>query len=366
MQNSKLGNSEAIALIVTIIINHTILTATKAILSSTHSAAIINVFYITFVAIIISCLILKLLKKFPGWDILDISNFIGGKVFKFIIGMGFIIYFTFFTAILLRNFCSTLQIIYYPLTKIIFIILLFIIASILACNFKNNAVTKTTLIIYPLVFLSVIFLFIANFKYFYFARVFPILGNGFNATFIQGISNLFAFQGLCYIYFLPSNLQNPDKIKRITFLSILFSGIYLLLCIIIILFMFNAFIDTGELMPLYSAVRYIEFGTFIQRLDSVFLFIWILSFVSYLSIVLGFCSNIFKKITNIKNDSFVLLPISIFIFAVSLIPKNYAMSEFLVTTAYKYAFFIFAIGICLAILIIANLKNKKIVKNRGE
>lgn len=356
MQNSKFGNSEAIALMFTIIINQIMLSSLKSILSETHSSAILNVIYITAIALIISSIILKLLKKFPNSDILDISNFLGGKTLKFIVGIAFICYFTFFTALLLRNFCSFLQIVYYQLTEVIFITLLFLIAAILACNFKNNAVFKTNLIIFPLLILSIIFLFATNFRYFTLERIFPILGNGFNATFIQGFSNLFAFQGLCYIYFLPTNLQNPKEIKKITLISIILSGIYLLLCITIILFMFNAFIDTGELMPLYSAVRYIEFGTFIQRLDSVFLLIWIISFISYLSIVISFCKNIFKKITNIKNENFVILPLAFLILAISLIPQNYAISNFLVTDIYKYAFFIFAIGICISLLIIANFK----------
>lgn len=358
MYNSKLKNSEAIALLFTITMNNLMLTATKFILSSTKSAAIINVIYITFISIVIACIIIKLLNNFPKKDILDVSNFLGGKILKFIVGLSFITYFVFFTSLFLRSFCNVLQIVYYPLTKIVFIILLFIIATIISCNFKNNAVFKTNLIIYPLIILSIFFLFIANFKYFTFERLFPILGNGFNSVFIQGISNLFAFQGLCYIYFLPTHLQNPNKIKKITIIALLFSGIYLLLCVAIILFMFNAFIDTGELMPLYSAVRYIEFGNFIQRLDSVFLFIWILAFVSYLSIVINFCKIIFQKLTNIKEEKFVIFPLSILILGIALIPKNISILNFLTTKIYIYTFFIFVIGICFGILFFANIKKK--------
>jgi hypothetical protein len=136
-----------------------------------------------------------------------------------------------------------------------------------------------------------------------------------------------------------------------------FSGIYLLLSIAIILFMFNAFIDTGELMPLYSAVRYIEFGSFVQRLDSVFLFIWILSFISYLSIVFSFCTNIFQKITN-KNSNIYLYVIAILTLIVALLPKNYAVFIYLLTDIYKYSFLILGITFPVTILLIANFKKK--------
>ena len=64
--------------------------------------------------------------------------------------------------------------------------------------------------------------------------------------------------------------------------------------------MFSSESFTNELMPLYSAVRYIEFGTFFQRLDSIFLLIWILSFFCYLGIMFTICTNIFKKTTNLE------------------------------------------------------------------
>lgn len=360
MNNSKLGNKEAIALLFTIIINNVMLISTKSILSSTRSSSLLNVVYILLIAIIISLIIIKLLKPFSQRDILDISEFLGGKILKFIIGIAYICYFIFFTSLLLRSFCNSLQIVYYPLTKVLFIILLFIISAALSSSLKNNAVFKCNTIIFPLLIISILILLISNFRYFSFERIFPILGNGFNATFIQGLSNLFAFQGLCYIYFLPPIIQKNNKLKRIVLISTLLSGIYLLFCVSIILFMFNAFIDTGELMPLYSAVRYIEFGTFIQRLDSIFLFVWIISFISYLSITLNLSKLIFKKITNIKNENFIIIPLSILILAVSLIPKNYAVSLFLTTTIYKYLFFIFSLGISIGILLLANIKLLKI------
>lgn len=65
MDKNKIGNLEAIALIFTIIINHSILTLSKNIVSSTKSAAIINSFYIGIIAIFIGFIVYKLLKRFP-------------------------------------------------------------------------------------------------------------------------------------------------------------------------------------------------------------------------------------------------------------------------------------------------------------
>lgn len=65
MSNKKIGNIEAIALIITIMINHIILNLPKDIIQSTSSGAIINVIFISIIALLIVYLISKLLKNFP-------------------------------------------------------------------------------------------------------------------------------------------------------------------------------------------------------------------------------------------------------------------------------------------------------------
>lgn len=358
MNETKLGNFEAVALVLAIIINHVILILPKVIIANTKSAALINVIYISIIAFIFALLIYKLLSKFPGYDILDISKFLGGTVFKNVIGILFFSYYIFSCAVLLRNFCNFLEIAYYPLTDIVFLILLFLIAAAISCKLKYNAIFKTNLIIIPVVLISILFLFVGNFKNFSVTNIFPILGDGIGATFFSGTSNLFAFSGLSLLYFLPPNLKQPENFKKITIWCVVLSFLYLMLSTSTILLIFPPDVATSELVPLYSAVRYIEFGTFFQRLDAVFLLIWIISFACYLSIVIKFAAYIFKSLSNIKTSRPLIYPFALLILAISLLAKNDAVSTFFENTVYKYAFFIIVVFIGLGILLLANLKQK--------
>ena len=122
--------------------------------------------------------------------------------------------------------------------------------------------------------------------------------------------------------------------------------------------MFNGFVETDELLPLYSAVKYIEFGSFFQKLDSAFVLIWIIGFVSYLSITLKFSSDILKKLTNIGNENILTFLLAIPLLLLGIWSKNYSISIFLVNTVYKYAFFILVIGINFLVLSSATIKQK--------
>ena len=358
MEDTKIGNKEAIALLVTIAFNHIIMNITKSIIDTAETASLINILYIGIVAIIFTSIICYFLNKFPTFDLIDISEYLGGKLLKWIIGLLFIGYFIFFAAILLNMFSSCLEIIYFQLVKTIYVVGLFVIAAVISCTIRHNAIYRTNLIIFPLLIISTLFIFIADYRYFEFEKMYPILGNGWFSTFVAGLSNMFAFQGLAYIYFMPPKLKEPNKLKKVAITSIVLSCLFLLISVAIILFMFNGFIETDELLPLYSAVKYIEFGSFFQKLDSTFVLIWILGFVSYLSIALKFSSNILKKLTNIENENVFTYLLGIALFFLAIWQKNYAVSIFLADTVYKYAFFILVVGISLLVLFSATIKQK--------
>jgi len=358
MENTKIGNKEAIALLVTITFNHIIVSLTKTIVETTASASLLNILIVGIITLIFACIICYFLNKFPTFDLIDISNYLGGNVLKWIVGLLYVGYFIFFAGVLLHIFSSFLQIVYFPMSKVFYIILLFVIATFTSCNMRHNAIYRSTFIIFPLLIISTLFLFFSNIQYYEFEKIYPLFGKGYFETFVLGLSNMFAFQGLAYIYFMPTILKEPTKIKHIAVTSIVLSCIFLLIGISIILFMFNAFIETDALLPLYSASKYIEFGPFFQKLGSAFILIWIIAFISYLCINLKFSSTILRKLSNINNETIFTFLLSIGLLFASLWPKNYAISTFFANNVYKYSFFILVIGFTFLILLLATLKQK--------
>ena len=59
MNHSKIGTFEAITLILSVIIAHTVLSLPKALLDSTNSATFINLIYVSILAIIFVVIVCK-------------------------------------------------------------------------------------------------------------------------------------------------------------------------------------------------------------------------------------------------------------------------------------------------------------------
>ena len=359
MLKSKISTVEAIMLILNIVVIHSILSLPSNILNFQKSASILNLIYVGIIAIIISYIIFRLFKNFPGLDIIDICELVGGKILKNIVGSIFIVYFILTSSLLLRSFCESIKIIYYPTTYIIFIIALFIISLCISNKLDFSSTLKTNLIIIPFVLASIIFLFVSNMNKFMPHRIFPILGEGIFNTFVLGLGNLASFGGIAFIYFLPPLLKEPEKFKKITIYSISITAIYIILTVSTLLFMFSFLVNTNEISPLYTATTYIEFGNFFQRLESVFLLVWILSFACYLSIVNKFAMNIFKKLTNIETPKPLIDILGLLIFSISLLPKNLAITQNFESNVYPYLVITIVFFISLTILVLANLQKHK-------
>ena len=360
MEQSKINTTSAIILTLSIVISYINSSLPRSFINETYSATLLNIIYITAIVLFIILLFCRLFKKFPGADILDISEYLGGKSLKYIVGTLFIAYFIATSAIILRNFCQALVVVYYPLTKYTFIILMFVIGTSLILRLNFSVTVKTASLIFPIVFISIILLFCGNIQNFSFQRIFPILGDGAYNTFVLGLKNIGAFGGICYMYFLPPMLKEPEKLKKIAILSVLLTGLFIFLCVATLLFMFSFFVDTNEVIPLFSAARYIEFGVFFQRFESVFLLIWIISFCCYLTITCKFATHIFKKMFDLSDISLISMIIVLLLLGVALIPKNYAISNYLETNLYRYLRIIVGFILGITVLIFANLKKKRV------
>ena len=211
----------------------------------------------------------------------------------------------------------------------------------------------------PILLISMLIILFATVKDFIPQRIFPILGFGADKTFLVGINNIFAFSGFAYLYFLIPILKNPEQFKKVAFISTIISAIYLFLSVICLLMMFSFISFSEELLSVYLLTRMIEFGRFFQRIDAIFILIWILAMISFLSISSFFSIYVVDKLVRFKNPDELSYCIASFIFVVALSIKNIAQIKFIQDAVFKYVIISLVFVVSFIILILANLKHRK-------
>ena len=357
---TKMTTLEAVCLILILTINRIILNMPQNIIKLCASASILNIIYISIITIIFALIIVKLYNKFPTYDILDISKYIGGNTFKNIIGIILSVYFILVASASIRNFSEILYVTYYDRAYISYILLFFVLTCGV-CNFiGEQTIIRTNVVLTIVMLFSLFITFFSVTPSFVIQRIYPILGYGTYKTFYSGLTNILAFNGLIALYCLrPMVSEKNADFKKITIISgvlicllILFATVALLLSLA-----YNTEID--DISPVYTLISNNKLGNFIQHPESLFVFTWMLSLLSYLNIAVMFIIRFSKKISGLNNSNLFTIPLCIIIYIIALIPKNLSETHNIEIFLYRYMLFPLVFVIFPTILIIANIKYKK-------
>jgi len=359
LEKEKLNFLEASFLSIIVTISHIILNLPNTILENTGSSAVINVIYVTILALIMFVVVKKLLSPFGSNNILFVADYLGGSILRKILATLYTLHFIFISAILLRNIAETLTVIYYNQAVVWTIIALFLIVACIVNKYGSHNVIKANTLVMPLVLITIVVIFISSLDKFEISRVFPIMGFGFNNTFISGASNIYIYSGLIYIYLIRPSLKNYKDFGKVGYTSILISGIYIVLSVAGLLMLFPFLTSGNEALSAYLSTRSVEYGQFMQRTDAIFMFVWIFAFLSYLSVIILYIIRINKDSFGLKQENIFMYLVAIAIFIIALLPQNTTQIYFLQTTVYKYSSLGIVFLLSMIILFLGYFKKKK-------
>lgn len=358
--NFKLKKYQAIALIIIIMINKLILNVPFYMVDLVGNGAIVNIIYISIIDFIGLLIIVKLFEKFDGKDILDISEFVGSSKLKAIIGILSIILLFAVAFITIIDFSNVLHTIYYSSFPLIYILILFITGILIANLINFRAISNIISLIAPFAIASILITFFARIGDFDTTNLTPILGENYHTTFVIGLLNTFAMYFIVYIYFLKPLLENQTEFKKISVISYIISVIMILLTVVPILTLFNTAEGNEPINSLFLLARQIEFGNFIQRVDAIFIMLWILSIYAYLSFVIFLINRIIKKVIKVSNEKMLSFSTCSILFGLALLPLNMSHIHFIEDIIYRYMVIGFSFGIGIILLIWANIKYRKV------
>lgn len=358
MEIKQISNFQAIALILIIVTNHLILGTPRTLIAETGTGTILNMIYVFILALLLVFIITKLFSNFNGKDIIDISEFLGGKVLKVIVGIVFIIYFLVILSTTVRVIVQDLEIIYFQNISVYVLTLVILANIVFVYKYGSSAVVKCNSIIAPIVGIAILIIAFSNVQDFSLDRLFPILGFGAKETFITGASNIFAYSGLAILYFIMPMLKDSKNFKKVSIVSTILVGILIVGSVSSLVLSFPFIENINEISSLYVESRDISYWQVFQRIDGLFVFSWILALLSYISVVLFIIVVIFRKLTNAKKEFPVVLAFATITYVTTLIPNNIAMIRFLEDIVFKYTNIIVAIFLSLIVLIFANIKYK--------
>ena len=154
-------------------------------------------------------------------------------------------------------------------------------------------------------------------------------------------------------------LAEKKNFKTVAITSSVIISILLFLSVACLLFSLSFSTSIKDISCIYTVITNNDFGTFIQHPESLFIFVCIITNMTFLNLVVLFITRFSQKLTKIKNVKLLIIVICILLFGISMIPQNMLQARRLEEYLYKFVSIPLTLIIFPIILILANIKFKR-------
>lgn len=357
-KTTYIGTWELASIVVAMSCTQIFLNLPRIVSETAGTAGWIVMIYVSVVCLVLITIFFSLYKNFWGKDLMDIAETFSGKAGRIVTGIIYAGFLMMFVSVVLREFSENMKIITLSLSPISYVTFFFTAGIIIAAYSGLEPIARVTAIAAPIITVGFFIIIFASTQNMDMSHIMPVFGFGISNIFINGFSRLSIYSTIILIFFLAPYIKTYKSFRKASYMGVLLASSFLISICFVYLSVFQYPVSLENFLPVYQMARLINYGRFIQRIESVFLLIWVMAALLYLSFGFYLILMILRKTFNIQYYKPLILPLSILLFTLSLIPENLVSairidSDYLTTYGWIIAF-----GFTGIILITANIKKK--------
>lgn len=263
-----------------------------------------------------------LLKRFPGKNLVEIFDKVFGRWIGFAVSFLLAVIFMLNAAIMLREFTDVMKVYVLELSPPAFIMGIFVIGVAVAAFMGLEAIARFSKLIAYFLLTAFIAVLVLSWQNYEVHRLTPLLGNGLDKTFYHGALRSTVYADAIILGVIAGPMQGVNHIKKAGYRAILLSGLLISVSFIAFSLTFPYYTAAEITAPMYQMASLIDYGRFIQRLESLFLFVWNISTFISVSISFYISLSVYSKVFRIQNIRPIILPACVILITLALIPKD--------------------------------------------
>ena len=319
--------------------------------------------YVTLISVLTSLIFFQfvymLLERFPGKSLSEIFDEVWGRFLGKLISIVFISYFIFYAGSNLREFIEMIKTYNLPYTPPSIIIIVFLIPVAVISYLGLESLARISYIGFYFVLGSMFIILLLDYPLYRLDSIFPLGGNGLKKNLFIGFTRNSAYNEMIILAFFINSLKELSYCKRASILGLIISGIAISAIILCSTMAFDYTMSTENFSNLFELSRAIYFGRFFQRLESIFLIVWVTASVILVSAFFYASLSIFCKSFNVNNHKPLIPSFLIILFVVTLLPENLSSVLSKSTNFQRVYSSILLYGIPIVTLIVAIIFKKK-------
>ncbi|EJY56160.1 spore germination protein [Alicyclobacillus hesperidum URH17-3-68] len=295
-RNAKVPGSEMTAMLIIFVSTNAFLTYPRYISLNGYEAAWMEPVFSGVLTLILFFLVEQLLRRyFKNLDIVEVSKEVFGRFGAILIALVFSLYFLCSTAAVMREFTENVVSTVLPSTPILIVGAVFMFAVGYIVYGGIEGICRTAFIFLPILLVGLVAVCLMTVNWWHPYMLLPLWGTGPEQVLRGSLQYSSIFANVLLLTIIYPNVHDTSKMRRIGFVSIVVSTLLLVGLMLTYHMVFPA-AETGKTsFALYRLARMIHLGPFFQRLESIFIFLWVTAATVRMAVTLWGCSYLLGK-----------------------------------------------------------------------
>ena len=221
----------------------------------------------------------KLGQRFPGHTLPQYSKIILGKTLGKIVGGAYVLFFLFANILVIREFSDFLTITLMPETPRVIFSAIIVLIGAYAASKGIEVIARMTQFVLPLFVFTLVFLLGLATPNMELGKLQPFLERGILPVIWGAVVPASWYGEIVVLVILMPMVNKPQEIKRKGAYALLGALFFLTAETLITLTIFGPNLTGDLLFPFWYLAKYIEFGNYLQRMESLIVFLWVISIV---------------------------------------------------------------------------------------
>lgn len=322
-KNSQIGGQEYLSMLIVVMTSIVFFNTPRRFFLLNANAAWLSVLISIFATLVAVTLIGMFLRRHPGKGLTDLAVMTLGSFLGSLVNMLFFAYFLIVAALNIRLLGESIVMTALPEIPVSVIVLSTTIFTVYACLQGWNVIAKTCWVSLPFLAVGVVLPLVLTADRWNTNYLYPLLGNGLQATIITGVGGAGILGEIVLAAILAQVVQPEVKVWRTSMTAVLASGLLFLMVVLATSMVFPYPIAGQLTLPYYMLSRTLTLGRFLQRMEALALIIWAFAALIKVSIDSYAALYIYKRIFGVKDQKPLLLPHGVIIFATAMIPNSF-------------------------------------------
>ncbi len=306
------------------------------------------------------------MKRFPDENILDVARQELTVFVSVPLGIIFMLLFFSQTALVMREFTETVITTVLPRTPSTVVALLFM-AVVYYFAYKGiEGLSRLAMLLSAILGIGLLSLLIMPLTWFDVHLLQPFWGRGMLTTIFYGGTNTSMFLNVLLLSLLYPTVRNQRQFVRVGVISIGLTAVLMSLVLIVFIGVFPA-APTGQVpFPMYQLARLIYIGRFVQRLESVFVFLWTAAAVLKMGLGLWMTAYLYASTFKMPLYRPLLPAIALALYVVSFLPPDFPSVQLISANIFEPYGWTVSIALPVVIAVVLYLRSGRAQGNHSK